>query len=339
MYIPRPLLSSAYAHLKAHAHSTNPSILLLCALDTDSLCAARILTHLLRRDYIPHKIHPVAGYQELSHVNSTLVRGNEDLRFVICLGLGGLVDLSAMLDLGTVECWVVDGRRPWNLHNAFGPLPEGGGEVVEPKVVGGRYGVGDGVGGIKCFDDGDIEEDMAIEWEAFKALIEMPEVDSDESDSEDDGDDKSGEEDEDGDEGGGVAVVAGGSFPAVNGVNGRKRKSSGGDPGGDDGGESDEERTRVQRRRTEGNEVRLFVRRLLVFSHRRDNAVFPRIITAHLSAHASVTSLSCVCIFPTASALAFATVLALPAATSPTSTATSIGQTPPPEVASLEGQA
>ncbi|RPB03740.1 CDC45-like protein [Choiromyces venosus 120613-1] len=133
MYIPRPLLSSAYAHLKAHAHSTNPSILLLCALDTDSLCAARILTHLLKQDYIPHKIHPVAGYQELENVNKTLIKGNEELRFVICLGLGGLIDIAAFLDLTggegerrRVECWLVDGRRPWNLCNVFGA--GGGGE-------------------------------------------------------------------------------------------------------------------------------------------------------------------------------------------------------------------
>ncbi|PWW74336.1 CDC45-like protein [Tuber magnatum] len=166
MYIPRPLLSSAYAHLKAHAHSTNPSILLLCALDTDSLCAARILTHLLKQDYVPHKIHPVAGYRELENINKTLIKGNEELRFVICLGLGGLVDIAAFLDLGgggaeeeeegrrgRVECWLVDVRRPWNLYNVFGD--EGG------KA---------GVGGVKCFDDGDIEEELEGEGVAHTLL-------------------------------------------------------------------------------------------------------------------------------------------------------------------------
>ncbi|KAI5837955.1 CDC45 family [Morchella snyderi] len=146
MFIPRSLLASAYAHLKSHAHSTNPSILILCALDIDSLCATRILTHLLKRDYIPHKIHPVSGYQELERLNDTLVRDNEDLRFVICLGLGGLVDIATFLELGAaVECWVVDGRRPWNLYNVF-------------------------LGGVKCWDDGDIEEDLRVEGVAFKTL-------------------------------------------------------------------------------------------------------------------------------------------------------------------------
>jgi len=282
MYIPRPLLSSAYAHLKAYAHSTNPSILLLCALDTDSLCAARILTHLLKQDYIPHKIHPVAGYQELENVNKTLIRGNEELRFVICLGLGGLIDIAAFLDLSggegeegegsrRVECWLVDGRRPWNLHNVFGGGGGGeGGKEVEGrgtngKVKGGRYGIGEGVSGVKCFDDGDIEEELEGEGVAFRALIDMPEIDEDSSDDSDDDEEEEeeeegeeieiGEESEDEDESGGVRVqlsVGSGAGPA----SGRKRKSSE-QPGGssDHEGESDIEISRVRRRRTGSNLV------------------------------------------------------------------------------------
>ncbi|KAI5821281.1 CDC45 family [Pyronema omphalodes] len=150
MFIPRTLFASAYAHLKAHAHPSTSSVLILCALDTDSLCGARILAALLKRDYILHQIKPVAGYQDLEKVNETLVRGNDELRFVICLGLGGLVDLASFLDLARdagdeAECWIVDGRRPWNLYNVY-------------------------AGGIKCFDDGDILEEMAAEGEAHTLL-------------------------------------------------------------------------------------------------------------------------------------------------------------------------
>ena len=57
---------------------------------------------------------------------------------VICLGVGGLVDLGSLLGLededipevmGGVEVWVLDARRPWNLSNIFGGLPS------EPQVV------------------------------------------------------------------------------------------------------------------------------------------------------------------------------------------------------------
>lgn len=246
MFIPRSLLASAYAHLKSHAHSTNPSILILCALDIDSLCATRILTHLLKRDYIPHKIHPVSGYQELERLNDTLVRDNEDLRFIICLGLGGLVDIAAFLDLGAaVECWLVDGRRPWNLYNVF---------AGDGKVMGGRHGVGE-LGGVKCWDDGDIEEDLGVEGVAFKALVEMPEADS-ESESEEE-EDEEGEEEEEEDasahstdeDGGGGALLDAGMLAGVKG-NVRKRKSSDEpEDASDDDGSS-----RVRRRRRGSND-------------------------------------------------------------------------------------
>ncbi|KAF8421463.1 putative sna41 protein [Tirmania nivea] len=262
MYISRDLFSSAYLHLKHHAHSTTPSILILVALDTDSLCATRILTQLLKRDFLPHKIHPIAGYRDLSNVNETLIKGNEDLRFVVCLGLGGMVDMENFLDLGKddgsfVECWLVDSRRPWNLHNVFGGkrgLEEqdqgngaldvggsGGQAIAGAKVSGGRWNVGNRVGGVKCFDDGDVEE-LEKEGKAFGELLEMPDVDSDEDDSDGDEDEdlalSRNEEDE------------GLTKNAVNG-NGKKRKSSHGTDGDTDVDSDEEDRSR--RRKTMDN--------------------------------------------------------------------------------------
>ena len=265
MYISRDLFSSAYLHLKHYAHSTTPSILILVALDTDSLCATRILTQLLKRDFLPHKIHPVAGYKDLSNVNDTLIKGNEDLRFLICLGLGGLVDLEEFLALtkddgSLVECWVVDPRRPWNLHNVFGGkggLGEQGDQgngvlvgvsarrgIAGAKVSGGRWNVGSRVGGVKCFDDGDVEE-LEGECEAFGELISMPQVDSDDDESSDeDGDDDEDDGDEntirskDGNEGEEVGILQ-------HVTSGRKRKS-------DDGNETDSEgEGRARRRKTQ----------------------------------------------------------------------------------------
>ncbi|TGZ83887.1 CDC45-like protein [Ascodesmis nigricans] len=250
MYIPRSLFSSAYAHLKANAHFATSSILILCALDTDSICATRILTSLLKRDYIQYQIKPIAGYQDLERVNVSLIRGNEALRFVICLGLGGLIDISAFLDLGDaggeteVECWIIDGRRPWNLENIYG----GGKGDDDPSVrggavEGGRHGVGEGIGGIKCFDDGDIADDMGKQAEAFKALMEMPEMDDD-SDSSDDDDDNQDSEDEEA--GGGVHLVLD-SEDGSSQTNGKKRKSSE-EPDESDDEDGSHSRARRQRR-------------------------------------------------------------------------------------------
>jgi cell division control protein 45 len=134
---------------------------------------------------------------------------------VVCLGVGGLVDLGALLGFeadgdeasyGGVEVWVVDARRPWNLGNVFGGFPveiqeAEGGEVIHqpPKgVVGGmiQKNYKPGKGGIIVFDDGDIEEDMKAEKDAYLTLVDMPEVEDDGDDSEgsETGDDSEAEE-------------------------------------------------------------------------------------------------------------------------------------------------
>lgn len=221
MYIPRNLFHEAYDHLKTYAHSTNPSVLLLCALDTDSICATRVLTHLLKRDFIPHNLHPVAGYRDLENVNRQLVKDNEGLKFVICIGLGGLIDLAEFLGWGEdgdeamgaekPEIWVIDARRPWNLGNVF----SGGG-----LVRGGRHKVGQ-FGGVKVWDDGDIELELQDEGEAYKRLEEMPDIDDGDSESEEDYD----EEDDDELEGDDTLRLGDGSDEEGT-SNQKKRKSS-----------------------------------------------------------------------------------------------------------------
>jgi cell division control protein 45 len=124
-----------------------------------------------------------------------------------------MVDLGQVLGLepegeettfGGVEVWVVDSHRPWNLANVFGGFP------LEPEtedkttymarsplgVVAGRIeqGYKPGKGGIVVFDDGDIEEQLQAEKDAYLKLVDMPDIE----DNGDDLDDSEGESDEDG---------------------------------------------------------------------------------------------------------------------------------------------
>lgn len=217
MYLPRNLLSQLYTHLVRNTHPLSPPVLILVSLDPDALCACRILTALLKRDYIPHKVQPVAGYTELTNAGRELVlpltrQQGGDGGVVICLGLGGLVDLEEILGLDGVdeqngqtdmqdhgvEVWVVDGRRPWNLQNVFGSgsLKSTEEQTTEQEVaVRRRRGVDQGKllssytpgkGGIIVFDDGDIEQELNAEKEAFCALQDMPEVEEDDDDRDDD---------------------------------------------------------------------------------------------------------------------------------------------------------
>ncbi|KAA8651546.1 hypothetical protein EYZ11_008643 [Aspergillus tanneri] len=225
MYLPRQLISHLYLQLLQSHHPLSPPVLILVALEPDALCACRILTSLLKRDYIPHKIQPVAGYGDLTRAGEELVKPMQTTNggsggVVVCLGVGGLVDLSEILclcnpeeeveDMGGVEVWVFDARRPWNLANVFGGEISTGPASVETDATVRRNTRGvdkgcitpsfrAGKGGIIVYDDGDIMEEMTREREAYCALLEMPEVDDDgeeddESASEGEADDPSSSE-------------------------------------------------------------------------------------------------------------------------------------------------
>lgn len=262
MYLPRVLLSKLYLHLTSTRHATSPTVLILVALDPDALCACRILTRLLKNDYIPHKIQPVAGYGDLARQGRELVvpmmeQNGGSGGVVVCLGVGGMVDLGSVLGLepdeeddaspafGGVEVWVVDSRRPWNLGNVFGgfPLEPELGDV--PSSYASRTPVGvtagridraykPGKGGIVVFDDGDIEDELAPQRDAYMALLEMPDV---EDNGEDLGDSDSESEDED---------DADDSFETTAPRAGQKRKSWS-DPDEEDDSD-DDDRPRQRRR-------------------------------------------------------------------------------------------
>ncbi|EXA47426.1 hypothetical protein ACKLNR_010006 [Fusarium oxysporum f. sp. zingiberi] len=217
MYLPRQLISKLYVHLQQTRHPLSPPVLILVALEPDALCACRILTRLLKHDYIPHKIQPVAGYTDLEKAGRELVVPMMESQggsggVVVCLGVGGMVDLGPLLGLepegddqpySGVEVWVMDAHRPWNLGNVFGGFP------LDPETeVSSSYqsrcptGVNGGMiesafkpgkGGIIVFDDGDIVDDMQTERNAYLELMEMPEID-------DDGEDLGDTDDEDDDE-------------------------------------------------------------------------------------------------------------------------------------------
>ncbi|KAI4660946.1 uncharacterized protein J4E79_005514 [Alternaria viburni] len=215
MYLPRNLIAHLYQNLIKRTHAAAPPVLLLVALEPDALCACRILTALLKRDYIQHKIQPIAGYGDLSRAAEELVRPMRTTDggsggVVICLGVGGMVDMEEILGLdvdedgeggtGDVEVWLLDARRPWNLTNVFAaPISQ---DPATGEFVRRQAGVDKGKitqsyqssrGGIIVFDDGDIDEELQAEREAYAGLEEMPEV-GEEDDISDDSDDQDDEE-------------------------------------------------------------------------------------------------------------------------------------------------
>ena len=214
MYLPRDLISHLYTHLVQSQHPLSPPVLILVALETDALCACRILASLLKRDYVPHKIQPVSGYADLTRAAHELVkpmRTNEGGSggVVVCLGVGGLVDLAEVLGLesedpeedalGGMEVWVFDSRRPWNLDNVFGGAPA---SLVQEERDNARREVTmrrkmtslergclqktyrPGKGGIVVYDDGDIEHELEAERNAYHELSTIPEIEEFSDDAE-----------------------------------------------------------------------------------------------------------------------------------------------------------
>ena len=178
---------------------------------------------------------------------------------VVCLGVGGLVDMSNVLGLdsfepgedpsGGVEVWLIDARRPWNLGNVFGGDPvavmmkgvEGFSESRRAEVDDGQLTpiYRPGQGGIIIYDDGDIEQDLMKEREAYCELAKMNDLDDIGEDSGDSGDS--------GDDSDVVESIEGGQLS-------KKRKSWSGQS--EDGEENDDEEDRPRRKRR-SNSVRM----------------------------------------------------------------------------------
>ena len=209
MYLPRTQISHLYQHLVKTHHSLSSPVLIFVALEPDALCACRILTALLKRDYIAHKIQPISGYGDLEAAGQSMVhpmrlQDGGSGGVVVCLGVGGMVDMSTVLGLsattegvdpsGGVEIWLIDARRPWSLGNVFAGDPtraidEGG--PGDANVTNGRLGPNykPGKGGVIVYDDGDIDEDLGAEREAYCELYKMQDVEDLGSESGDSGDD------------------------------------------------------------------------------------------------------------------------------------------------------
>ncbi|KAK9247921.1 CDC45 family [Lipomyces tetrasporus] len=192
MHVSPSSYARAFTSLRASAisHATCRLVLFVACLDVDALCAAKIFSGILKRELIPHRTCPVAGYSELKARYSEL---EDDVTSVVLLGCGALVDLSVYLrdeenddeeDEEDEESfmnrrrerrtiYVFDSHRPWNLQNVFGP----------DDVI--------------CFDDGDVEDGLLNkEREAYEALVELGESDEEDSEEEDEDDEEHASESE-----------------------------------------------------------------------------------------------------------------------------------------------
>ena len=92
--------------------NSNGRILILSSTDTDSICASRILTYLLRSDDILYELRPCTSYPSFQSILNDL---EEDIVGVVCINIGAMRNLNRLG--GVVKLYVFDCHRPFHLGN------------------------------------------------------------------------------------------------------------------------------------------------------------------------------------------------------------------------------
>ncbi|KAJ2746858.1 DNA replication initiation factor cdc45 [Coemansia sp. BCRC 34301] len=171
VYVSAAHYEDAYRRLLDGAsHTSGTSVLIFASTDVDSVCALRLLTTLLKRDSVGHKIIPVNNYADISQMNQKLVESNLQIRSLVFLNCGAQVDIQDIVSLRDgLTVLIVDSHRPFNLYNVYWHEQ------------------------VQCLDDGDVEKNMGELREAFEDI----EFGNNNSEEEDEDDEEEEEEEED----------------------------------------------------------------------------------------------------------------------------------------------
>ncbi|XP_057437092.1 uncharacterized protein LOC130729373 [Lotus japonicus] len=108
---------SFYTKLResARATSSSPVLIFPSTSDVDSLCALKILFHILHSDAIQYACYPVSSFKEIhNYINSK----NDHPVSVVLINWGCHRDLTTILNLNpSSRVFVVDSHRPVHLNN------------------------------------------------------------------------------------------------------------------------------------------------------------------------------------------------------------------------------
>lgn len=113
-------VESFYTRLResAIASSSSPLLIFPSTSDVDSLCALKIIFHVLESDSVRYACYPVSSFQEIHKYAGPSLSSSDESVSILLINWGCHRDLRRILNLGpSARVFVVDSHRPIHLHN------------------------------------------------------------------------------------------------------------------------------------------------------------------------------------------------------------------------------
>ncbi|KAM7463205.1 hypothetical protein LguiA_031326 [Lonicera macranthoides] len=115
-------IESFYARLRESAlasASSTPLLIFPSTSDADSLCALKIIGHVLESDSVRYACYPVSTFKEIhKYAGPSLCSSTDEPITILLINWGCHRDLRKVLEIGSVaRVFVVDSHRPIHLHN------------------------------------------------------------------------------------------------------------------------------------------------------------------------------------------------------------------------------
>ncbi|KAF3635664.1 hypothetical protein T459_26501 [Capsicum annuum] len=118
-------IESFYTRLRDSAlasASTSPLLVFPSTSDVDSLCALKIMGHVLESDSVRYACYPVSSFKEIyKYTGDNLGPAADEPITILLINWGCQRDLKKVLEIGPLaRVFVVDSHRPVHLHNLSG---------------------------------------------------------------------------------------------------------------------------------------------------------------------------------------------------------------------------
>ncbi|KAI3742052.1 hypothetical protein L1987_59731 [Smallanthus sonchifolius] len=115
-------IESFYGKLRESALASafsKPLLIFPSTSDVDSLCALKIICHVLESDSVRYACYPVSSFKEIhKYAGPSLSSPSDDPITILLINWGCHRDLRKILEVGPVaRVFVVDSHRPIHLHN------------------------------------------------------------------------------------------------------------------------------------------------------------------------------------------------------------------------------